>query len=180
MKKSVLTVLLAIMLLMSACGTATEAAPPTPTPAPETTAAVDVQPTPTAEEESVPAPELEDELEKLMMAIESVGAEIEAELQEALTQREMSEKAGELYEHWDAALNHFWSELEKVMPEDEFSLLLDEQLAWIAEKEETVAETGRMFEGGTAYSMAMSLKAAEITETRVYELYELLRQYNSK
>lgn len=180
MKKSVLTVLLAIMLLMSACGTVTEAAPPSPTPVPEATAAPEADTQAEPEEESAPAPEPEDELEKLMMAIESVGAEIEAELQEAFTQREMSEKAGELYEHWDAALNHFWSELKKVMPEDEFSLLLDEQLVWIAEKEGTVAETGRMFEGGTAYSMAMSLKAAEITEARVYELYELLRQYNAK
>lgn len=179
MKKSVLTVLLAIMLLMSACGNEVpEEAQATPTA--EIIAQAQTE-TEAAPPEESPVPDVEDDdLAKLMAAIEGLAEEIQAGLDNAMTQREMTEKAGELYEHWDAALNHFWSELKKLMPEDEFSKLLEEQLAWIADKESAMEQAGKTFEGGTAYSMAIYLKGAEITETRVYELYELLRQYNSK
>ena len=46
---------------------------------------------------------------------------------------------------------------------------------WIAEKEKAVEEAGKEVEGGSMYSLVVNMKAAELTEERVYELYELLK-----
>ena len=192
MKKSVLTVFLAIMLLMSACGTATEAAPPTPTPAPEITAAPEAEAGTAAKPESarpentqpeqdgVSGTEAWEKTAEYMASVEEQSEQIKAALTGAMTQLEMNTSAGQLYTLWDDALNYLWAELKAVLPEERFSLLLDEQLAWIAEKETAVEEAGKEVEGGSMYPLVVNSTAAEITETRVYELYELLRQYNSK
>ena len=94
---------------------------------------------------------------------------------DAVTQLEMNEKSKELYELWDGALNYLWGELKKTLPEEEFEKLREKQRAWIEEKEETAAEAGKEFEGGSMYSMVVDLEAAAITEERVSELYELLK-----
>ena len=92
-----------------------------------------------------------------------------------LNQAEMNMKAQELYEIWDEALNTLWTELKDELSEDEFAKLLEEQRAWIAEKERAVEEAGKEYEGGSIYGLIVYTKAADITEERVYELYELLK-----
>ena len=92
-----------------------------------------------------------------------------------LNQAEMNIKAQELYEIWDAALNTLWTELKDELSEDEFAKLLEEQRAWIGEKERAVEEAGKEYEGGSIYGLIVYTKAADITEKRVYELYELLK-----
>lgn len=94
---------------------------------------------------------------------------------EALTQTEMNIKSQELYAIWDGALNDLWSEVKMTVSEEEFEQLLEEQRLWIAEKERAVEEAGKEVEGGSMYSLVVNMKAAELTEERVYELYELLR-----
>lgn len=92
-----------------------------------------------------------------------------------LSQIELNEKANELYELWDGALNYLWGELKSTLPEDEFAKLLEEQRAWIADKEARVAEAGKEVEGGSLYPLVTNTEAAAITEERVYELYEMLK-----
>ena len=92
-----------------------------------------------------------------------------------LTQTEMNIKSQELYELWDGALNDMWSELKRSLSEEEFSKMQDEQHAWIAEKEKSVGEAGKIYEGGSIYPLIVNMEAAKITEARVYELYELLK-----
>ena len=93
---------------------------------------------------------------------------------EAMTQSDMNGKAQELYELWDNALNYLWGEIKSSLSEEEFSVLLEEQRSWIAEKEREVENAGKEVEGGSLYPLVTYEKAAEITEKRVYELYELL------
>ena len=69
-------------------------------------------------------------------------------------------------------------ELKTNLSEDKFQELLDEQRAWITEKENGIEEAGKEFEGGSMYSLAVNSEAARITEKRVYELYEILKQMN--
>lgn len=189
MRKFLSIFLLAITVLLSGCG---EEATPAITPMPEAEPAITTTQPSAATDGQVsftpavetPQPEQDsfsgnDPLDLYIADVENQAGQIRSALDEAVTQREMTAKAGELYTLWDDALNYLWAELEKLMPEDEFSLLLEEQLAWIAQKEEAVAESGKQFEGGSAYSMAVSLQAAQITEERVYVLYELL-QANTK
>lgn len=95
---------------------------------------------------------------------------------EELTQAEMNEAAAERYATWDSALNLLWNELKKDMPDDEFAKLLDEQREWIKVKEDAVAKAGAEYEGGSIYSLVVNMEAADITEQRVYELYEIYQQ----
>lgn len=112
----------------------------------------------------------------LMEATEEWSLTLKASLEnDNLNQLEMNMKSKELYDVWDDALNTLWQELKNELPGNEFSKLLEEQRVWIQEKEKTVEEAGREVEGGTIYPLIVNMKAAEITEERVYELYELLK-----
>ncbi len=190
--KKLVPILIAIMLLLSACGKEAPAVQPLPareTPDLAAEVITDTQTesggTPT-EENALPEQSglssagPDEKPDEYMASLESRAEQIGTALNEAMTQMEMTSTAAELYTLWDDALNYLWAELKALMPEDEFSKLLDEQLVWIAEKEEALAETGRQFEGGTAYSMAISIQGAQITQERVYELYELLKQAKTK
>lgn len=95
---------------------------------------------------------------------------------EAGLQVDMNMKSQELYELWDDALNRLWNELEDSLPEETFEKLQEEQRDWRKEKERAVEEAGKEVEGGTLYPLIVNCEAARITEERVYELYELLKQ----
>ena len=116
-------------------------------------------------------------IEDMIAASEEWALTIRASLEhDTLTQADMNVKAMELYENWDAALNTLWSELKERLSEDEFNVLLEEQRVWIADKEAAVKEAGKEVEGGSLYALVVNMKAAEITEARVYELYEMLKE----
>ena len=116
-------------------------------------------------------------IEDMIAASEEWALTISASLEhDTLTQADMNVKAMELYENWDAALNTLWSELKERLSEDEFNVLLEEQRVWIADKEAAVKEAGKEVEGGSLYALVVNMKAAEITEARVYELYEMLKE----
>ena len=121
--------------------------------------------------------EYSDYIDDLMVSTEEWALTIRASLEhDTLTQNDMNVKAMELYETWDAALNSLWSELKQRLSEDEFKVLLEEQREWIIDKEAAVKETGKEVEGGSLYALVVNMKAAEITEERVYELYEMLKE----
>ena len=111
-----------------------------------------------------------------MAALEEDALAIEDFLaNEALTQADMNEKSQELYALWDGALNYLWGELKAVLPEEEFAALLDEQLAWIEEKESAMEEAGKEVEGGSLYPLVVNSEGARLTKDRVYELYALVK-----
>ena len=115
------------------------------------------------------------EWEDYMASVEAEAGKIEASLEESINQLEMNMKSEELYNLWDSALNDLWSEVKNTLSEEEFKTLLEEQRAWIAEKEDAVKEAGKESEGGSIHALIVNMKAAELTEERVYELYELLK-----
>lgn len=115
-------------------------------------------------------------IHKIVADSEAQADAVMASLQQASTQTEMNEKSVELYVIWDDLLNDLWRELKDSLPEEEFQNLLEEQRAWIAEKEQAVNKAGEEFAGGTMQPMARNTKASELTKERVYELYEVLKQ----
>ena len=120
--------------------------------------------------------EISDPLNAYLASVEAQSDSIKHSLsQDFLTQPEMNQKSQELYTLWDDALNDLWSELKRVLPENEFAELLNEQRAWITEKEAAVAEAGKAYAGGSIYPLIVNGEAAAITEKRVYELYEILK-----
>lgn len=114
-------------------------------------------------------------IQEMMAAAEEQSDELQDSLMhDSLNQGEMNEKAAQLYQIWDDVLNRLWAELKDTLPEEEFQQLLDEQRAWIVRKEQAVKEAGEEFAGGSMYGMVVNSKAADITQERVYQLYELL------
>ena len=128
------------------------------------------------EKESADEQESSVDLGSYMASIEEQSDDIKYFLDnEAMTQIDMNVKSQELYELWDGALNYLWGELKNRLSEEEFEELRDEQRTWITEKEESVKEAGKEYEGGSMYLSVVNMEAAGITEERVYELYELLK-----
>ena len=92
-----------------------------------------------------------------------------------LTQDELNEKSQELRELWDTALNHLLAEAKNVLSAEEMDTLTAGQTAWL-EATETADETaGKEVEGGSMYALVMNMEAANLTEARVYEIYEMLK-----
>lgn len=65
--------------------------------------------------------------------------------------------------------------LKNELSEEEFQPLLEEQRAWIRKKEAEVEEAGKEVEGGSLYPLITYTIAADLTEERTYELYEMLK-----
>ncbi|MCI9436793.1 MAG: DUF1311 domain-containing protein [Lachnospiraceae bacterium] len=103
-------------------------------------------------------------------AAAAVSADLDAKLQEAETQGDMNMISAQMYETWDETLNIIWKLLESDLNEAAMEKLRAEEREWIAQKEELITAAGMEYEGGSMQPMAESLKAAELTEERVYEL----------
>lgn len=54
--------------------------------------------------------------------------------------------------------------------------LQDEQRIWCEEKERAIGQAGRDTAGGSVYTLIVNIEAAELTEKRTKELYELIKQ----
>lgn len=142
----------------------------------ETTAVTESVPEDTQAPQTEPA-QVNDGLDDYMASLKAQSDSIKASLeQDELNQAEMNQKSQELYVLWDDALNDLWAKLQDHLPEDEFDELLDEQIQWIEDKESAVEDAGKDFEGGSIYPLITNAKAAELTEARVYEFYQLLKQ----
>lgn len=120
--------------------------------------------------------EMLDPIDELMRTTEEAASVLKEALeQEPLTQTEMNRKSNELYQTWDKTLNTLWAELKNTLSEKEFQTLLEEQRQWVKDKEKAVNEAGADVAGGSMEALVRNMEGADITEKRVYELYELLQ-----
>lgn len=116
-----------------------------------------------------------EELRKTIVYTERQVAEQEESIQkEMLSQTELTEKTGYIYNLWDQALNSTWDVLKKTLDAETMEALTVEERRWIDQKEAAVIEAGAEFEGGSLQPMAMNDMAAKLTKARVYELLEWL------
>ena len=182
MKKSVLALLLGVAILAVGCGKQDVDAPNESQIVEDSNTVMDtendseINADTESKQDEVSNVDTGKKLDDYMTSLKEQSDNIKTSLeQEALTQTDMNIKAQELYSLWDDALNYLWDELKAKLSDEYFSKLLDEQRKWISEKEKAVEEVGKEVEGGSLYSFVINMKAAEITEVRVYELYELLK-----
>ena len=85
-----------------------------------------------------------------------------------------NKKADELYSLWDRELNSIWKRLNQTLNSDEMQKLYDEEMDWVAYKENAAKETGKKYEGKDYQSFIEYQKSAEITKERVYYLLNYL------
>lgn len=113
---------------------------------------------------------LSESIAEMISYAEERDAELEAKLQGDVTQLDMNETGAELLRNWDDTLNNVWRLLESELDESKMEALRKEERNWISQKEEQVKAAGQECEGGSMQSLAESMKAAELTKERVYEL----------
>lgn len=121
-----------------------------------------------------PGEDLTVRMKERVIEAEAEMEDLEAKMENALTQMDMNELAGQQYRLWDGVLNELWSVLKMLQSEEEMEALTLQERDWIKGKEAEADEAGKEFEGGSMQPMAYSLKAMELTRERVYELLEVL------
>ena len=105
-------------------------------------------------------------------AIQEEEHALEKKLQESVTQLDMNTASQELFQNWDDTLNIVWKLLEAELDSTAMEALRAEEREWIAAKDAEVEAAGQAAAGGSVQSMDQSLRAAELTQKRVYELAE--------
>ena len=114
--------------------------------------------------------------EEYMTYVKGKSDAIKASLEnDPLTQADMNMKSEELHELWRTALAMVLDDAAKVLPEAEWNTLTEEQNAWTEATEKAVEAAGKDFEGGSMYTLIVSMEAASLTEARVYEIFEMLK-----
>lgn len=93
-------------------------------------------------------------------------------LQTAMTQMEINQESGIVYEKWDTLLNDVWAYLQDTLPETAYAALLEEQLAWIDEKEAAMAAASAGWQGGSGEPMARFGEGISYTRDRCFVLIE--------
>lgn len=105
---------------------------------------------------------------------EWADSSFESSLQEADSQMEINMITNSRYQLWDDFLNELWGVLKQALDEETMRNLTTEELAWIAQKEQAVADAGAEYAGGSLYTSVTADIAARMTKDRVYELLEYL------
>jgi uncharacterized protein YecT (DUF1311 family) len=94
--------------------------------------------------------------------------------EEELNQAQLNEKAKDLYELWDNQLNDLWAVLLQTLSEDEMQNLKTDEINWINKKEKKLKKIRKKYKGASMAPMQEYLKAADLTENRVYVLLKYL------
>lgn len=85
-------------------------------------------------------------------------------------QSELNESSYKVYQMWDDLLNEIYGYLKNTMDKSEFEKLGRDELDWINEKEEAVAETASRWSGGSGGAYAQNSVAIEYTRDRCFVL----------
>ncbi len=91
-----------------------------------------------------------------------------------MSQGDLNSAYGEMDQLWDSQLNDVWQVLTKLLDPEEMDSLTQEELEWIAWKDNEAAHAGEEYDGGSLQIMAQAQRSAEVTRERVYELMEYL------
>ena len=92
-----------------------------------------------------------------------------------MSQRELNQTSGQIYELWDGLLNRQWKRLKEMLPESEMNALKKEQKKWIRKKEKKLKKIEKENGGGTITPLEQNLAAAEMTEKRVRKLLKYFK-----
>jgi uncharacterized protein YecT (DUF1311 family) len=167
--KKLILLILAAALLLAGCGkTETPASPAeeSPSPAPSETPA----PTPEPEklsEDFIQADRTEEIRSRVAQAAEGVSLREELARIDAL-----AEEYGEYVSMADTQADA--TRLKDALSDDVMKELTEEELRWIGFRDEAAQEAVKDFEGGSIHPMLLSLQCADLTRNRTYFLASML------
>lgn len=87
-----------------------------------------------------------------------------------LTQTEYNFKSHDLYTLWDDALHDLWKVLDQVLSREDMDMLAVKEQEWVEDRDQKIAEAGKEVAGGSMQPMVEDLTGADLTEKRVREL----------
>jgi uncharacterized protein YecT (DUF1311 family) len=85
-------------------------------------------------------------------------------------QQEINQLTAQWYQFWDDEMNFLWDRLSEEVDEETKAELLEEQQAWLQQKEEKVKDAGAAFSGGSLQAQLENMTAEEMTRARAYVL----------
>ena len=87
--------------------------------------------------------------------------------------------ADEIWKFWDDELNAIYQELRRLITEDEFDALREEEREWLRSRDELAARAAASENSSVnAQNLSYTRSLAESTKERVYELAEMFYSYN--
>ncbi len=101
--------------------------------------------------------------------------QLQSILDTAMTQVDINQESGVVFQKWDMLLNEVYQYLKTIMTDSEFALLYEEEIAWIGEKEAAIEAAGAEWGGGSGEPMARNMTAIEYTKARCYYLISLIK-----
>jgi uncharacterized protein YecT (DUF1311 family) len=172
MKRIAILLCVVVLLLCGGCSTIKEQTEVsvsellTSTESQETDAVSDTEAVSEAEEESE-TKSIQAEMEEA----ESLSWECyESVDQSDMGQQEINQLTAQWYQFWDDEMNFLWDRLSEEVDEETEAELLEEQQAWLQQKEEAVKNAGAAFSGGSLQAQLENMKAEEMTRARAYVL----------
>lgn len=107
--------------------------------------------------------------------IQAQEDELRSQLEtEAMSNAEMGQKCGEIFQLWDNELNKVYQEVMSHLGEQDQETLRSEERDWVASKDAKEQELRDYYQGGTILVTAIPSTMADMTKSRVYELIDLL------
>jgi len=106
---------------------------------------------------------------------ESYDYYVEKLTNEAQTTLDMAIYSGKMYEVSDECLNYLWNLIRYNVPQDSYVELLEEQRAWLTEKEELGKEIADAYAGGSLSGVSVNDALAQLTMERCAKLLEYLQ-----
>ncbi len=200
MKKLILLILAAALLLTGCGGGKTPAAPeetasPEPADVPETAPEPTPEPTPEQERlsdefvrtdrteeirsrvaEAAEGASLQEELSRIDALAEEYGEYVSM----ADTQADATQLSQWPFVLWDTELNSLWGRLKDAVSADVMKELTEEEIRWIGFRDEAAAEAVKNFEGGSIHPMLYSLQCADLTRNRVCFLAAMLARASNE
>lgn len=96
-------------------------------------------------------------------------------LETAMTQRDLNSESWFCFRAWDVLLNEVYQYLRTNLSSAEFETLKQDEIRWIAQKENAMKEEEEAFRGGSVMPLMVNGVGIQYTEERCYYLISLIK-----
>lgn len=115
-----------------------------------------------------------------ILEVERKAKDLNTKLDNAMNQLDMNEISSELYKLWDKELNDLWNRIKEKNDKTSMQQLVEDEKAWIKDKEKKIKEAGLAYEGGSMQLLEENIVGASLTRERVYFLANVLARLLSE